>query len=213
MGVVSNKINIMELQKSGGGGGDPTIPGRVSALENEMSGVYASINQISTVELPKVYSSISAVSALILDPVTGLEGRVEVLEQGKSKVTAEADGTKTYSDLINELKTKMSAVYDSMSNGQTLYIEQLIPDVGNFAMDYVLKPTTKDTDVSLPTSFAFSCVFDYNAIGGYFVMCSTSSVSYTQQMWSSTNQNFTVTQKKNDVPAAGNKLEVTYHIE
>lgn len=35
MGVVSNKIDITDLQLSGGGGGDPTIPGRVSALEAE----------------------------------------------------------------------------------------------------------------------------------------------------------------------------------
>ena len=68
MGVVSNKINIMELMKSGGGG-DPTIPGRVSTLENEMTGVYASINQISTVELPKVYSSINEISTVELPKV------------------------------------------------------------------------------------------------------------------------------------------------
>ena len=127
MGVVSNKINIMELQKSGGGG-DPTIPGRVSALENEMTGVYASINQISTVELPKVYSSIneistvelpkvyssiSAVSDLILTPVTGLNDRVEVLEDYTEYEQIYIDNTsatKTNAEVFTELHTALSAL-------------------------------------------------------------------------------------------------------
>lgn len=49
MGVVSNKIDITDLQLSGGGGGDPTIPGRVEALETVTSGLVKDVNDLETV--------------------------------------------------------------------------------------------------------------------------------------------------------------------
>lgn len=67
MGVVSNKINIMELMKSGGGG-DPTLPGRVSALETETAGLIEANAKIMT-----------SVAALDLETVALAEGLQNVM--------------------------------------------------------------------------------------------------------------------------------------
>ena len=183
MGVVSNKINIMELMKSGGGG-DPTIPGRVSALENEMTGVYASINQISTVELPKVYSSISeittvelpkvyssisAVSNLILEPVTGLEDRVEVLESPVYATSEKVIGTwidnkpiyEQFIRLENISTTQIGTVYNYTSS------------------DAYLPKTVYDTlisfEVALNYGGYFSCNGTYSAGSDYIVTTLTNN--------------------------------------
>ena len=94
MGVVSNKINIMEIMKSGGGG-DPTIPGRVTALEQEdlvlAEGLQKVMTSVAALDLESValaeglqhvMTSVSSVDAQINTPTTGLEDRVEVLEAG-----------------------------------------------------------------------------------------------------------------------------------
>lgn len=68
MGVVSNKINIMEIMKSGGGGGDPTIPGRVSALETETAGLIEANAKIMT-----------SVSALDLETAALAEANAQIM--------------------------------------------------------------------------------------------------------------------------------------
>ena len=179
MGVVSNKINIMELQKSSGGG-DPTIPGRVSALENEMTGVYASINQISTVELPKVYSSIneistvelpkvyssiSAVSDLILKPVTGLEDRVEALETSNTEYESysidNSNKTKTNAEVLTDMYNHFKTIGANYRYCEVDYID-ISGNIGNINttifnttvpfMLGVSSYTVKNTGLSNPIS-------------------------------------------------------------
>lgn len=220
MGVVSNKINIMELMKSGGGG-DPTIPGRVSALENEMTGVYASINQISTVELPKVYSSISAVSNLILEPVTGLEDRVEVLENGTEihLLTVTSDGIKTYGDLLLELKNGIKSVYDSLADGKTLEIYTLYDALeggtkyGTFMG--LRNPFTKGTD-TFSGSLRFCDIISNSGIGGFAMTITSYYVSGTPVLVTAyLKDDNTVTMTNVDltqVPANGRTAYIRYRV-
>ena len=126
MGVVSNKVDIEFLKLHNDVG---NLDNRVTTLEGEMSGVYASINQISTVELPKVYSSIneistvelpkvyssiSAVSDLILEPVMGLEDRVEVLEASKTEYSTytidNSSKTLTNAEVLTDMHNHFKAV-------------------------------------------------------------------------------------------------------
>ena len=87
MGVVSNKINIMELMKSGGGG-DPTIPGRVSALETETAGLIEANAKIMTsvASLDLETAGLVEANAKIMSSVAALDLESVALAEGLQRV-------------------------------------------------------------------------------------------------------------------------------
>ena len=170
MGVVSNKVDI-ELLKIHNDVG--SLDARVTAIEDvDLPKVYSSISEITDVELPKVYSSISAVSDLILEPVTGLEDRVEAIETGSEihLLTVTADGIKTYSDLLLELKSGIKAVYDNLSDGKILELYTLYDGLGS-GTSYgtylgLRNPFIKGTD-NFSGSLRFGDIISNSGVGGF----------------------------------------------
>lgn len=128
MGVVSNKVDI-ELLKIHNDVG--SLDARVTAIEDvDLPKVYSSISEITDVELPKVYSSISAVSDLILEPVTGLEDRVENIESYTDYNIITIDnmsGTKTNAEVFAELNAALAAIAENhvsiITTNMTVYID------------------------------------------------------------------------------------------
>ena len=96
MGVVSNKIDITDLQLSGGGG-DPTLPGRVSALEtvvgDSTSGLVKDVDDLETVVG-------DSTSGLVKD-VDELKGATATIYSTTEKIIGEwIDGKPIYQKTI-----------------------------------------------------------------------------------------------------------------
>ena len=151
MGVISNKVNIMDLMQSGGG--DPTIPGRVSALETETAGLIEA-------------------NAKIMTSVSSMKADLDKLSYTERTITATPDGTKTGNELLVELHTNLTALYDTLETGQMLEIVQLKLDYLNGVVPSLPNKYTKGTDTIGSVS-----MYQIVATNQFIIRCVTAATS------------------------------------
>ena len=131
MGVISNKVNILELMKSGGGG-DPTIPGRVSALETETAGLIEAnakiMTSVAALDIETV--ALAEANAKIMTSVSAMDLNITALDttvgDSNSGLVKDVAGLQTTVGDSNSGLVKDVAGLDTQINAQTTGLEDRV---------------------------------------------------------------------------------------
>lgn len=206
MGVISNKVDITQLETSGGGG-DPTIPGRVSELELETAGLIEANAKIMT----SVSDCVEAIQ-YVQTSVQSIDTKVERLEDSIEMLTISvtSDGVKTVTDLLNEVRSKLNNVYTSLSDGETIYLDFLAPGQGNTELQTSIVPIRKATGVSLPTMLFAGITMVSDSFKVFCAQVKASNSVYKEFACDATG--ITVTNHSTDIPTSGKPYILGYHI-
>lgn len=202
MGVVSNKINIMELMKSGGGG-DPTLPGRVSTLETETAGLIEANSKIMT-SVSDMRSDLINTTNIVMDLRDTLT------------CTVTADGVKTVKELYNELATEISNIWDSLENGQTFALLYCDGDIvsPNLPGYYMYMPKIKGVD-NFSSNIRCASIIQTSTPNSLSIRTCYFGKTFAYYSYLTINTDGTITPTTYDfnaVPTIGKKIYVNYKI-
>lgn len=124
MGVISNKVNIMELMRSGGGG-DPTIPGRVSELELETAGLIEANAKIMSSVAALDLESVALAEGLqhVMTSVSNMRQTLDTKCESRTVIFTNPENDKSYLTSAQGLYNALKNIYDNeMTIGQTMVI-------------------------------------------------------------------------------------------